>query len=704
MNKKMLDIKYFLIVIIVALLGYLIYINYFENKTVESFMQRNSLSSYYQSNDDDYAKQNLDTHLRHELRQTENNVVKTMSDWNGTWSFTDESNKKFYVTFLQVNTDLLFVINKMNYIIVGNNKVEKDPYIQNKEDNAQCLPDMIIGRGELNTMQNKFFMKHLYCSNNGDATGNFNVFGEDISDDTINNLYGYINDNGKIKLIQLADNGETIIGEAICSKEESFSYGPSAEYLLKTSYNIPTPNFRNSIRMNPDVCYNSSFNNYAKGDLSKCYIQNSGLPTPANTADYKSDDEKTYSHNIYGTGCADKSSIKQVDGYSACPIDIKQTCFIPIKNSDNTSQLNYVQDYKKCETVYDMNIKNQSSLTYPFAMKESESKNLLELCNHLEGFQNGKYNSAIVMYVDNLANVETLDFNFFGIKDGENYLTTKLDMMFPFMNNNILNKYRDDISDEKSLRLTNCIENNTGTNNFNTILTTCKGDYQDVKSKYNQMKSNIEKSKDNYQDTMLNKLYNTFGSIKDDIKFKDSNRLLQPTIWTLNFEKNMTNQESIPDYTNDCSFILGTSHMYNKEGRFGKYAEFDSANGKTKLNLHQGGNKQKLVLENPYIIDSLEMKSGNDSVNNDNNISNEYILMSGNLRTYNPKKYLVPGQGNKFNNFDKEIYLQNNVKPSGKWVILGFNLTEPLDRGTSNSLYTKTLLKTLKKITNTMNQ
>ena len=456
--------------------------------------------------------------------------------------------------------------------------------------------------------------------------------------------------------------------------------------------------------MNPDVCYNSSFNNYAKGDLSKCYIQNSGLPTPANTADYKSDDEKTYSHNIYGTGCADKSSIKQVDGYSACPIDIKQTCFIPIKNSDNTSQLNYVQDYKKCETVYDMNIKNQSSLTYPFAMKESESKNLLELCNHLEGFQNGKYNSAIVMYVDNLANVETLDFNFFGIKDGENYLTTKLDMMFPFMNNNILNKYRDDISDEKSLRLTNCIENNTGTNNFNTILTTCKGDYQDVKSKYNQMKSNIEKSKDNYQDTMLNKLYNTFGSIKDDIKFKDSNRLLQPTIWTLNFEKNMTNQESIPDYTNDCSFILGTSHMYNKEGRFGKYAEFDSANGKTKLNLHQGGNKQKLVLENPYIIDSLEMKSGNDSVNNDNNISNEYILMSGNLRTYNPKKYLVPGQGNKFNNFDKEIYLQNNVKPSGKWVILGFNLTEPLDRGTSNSLYTKTLLKTLKKITNTMNQ
>ena len=44
-----------------------------------------------------------------------------------------------------------------------------------------------------------------------------------------------------------------------------------------------------------------------------------------------------------------------------------------------------------------------------------------------------------------------------------------------------------------------------------------------------------------------------------------------------------------------------------------------------------------------------------------NGISNNFILMSGNLRTYNPKKYLVPGQGISTSPFGKEIYLQNNV-------------------------------------------
>ena len=697
----MLDIKYFLIVIIIALLGYLIYINYFENKSVESFMQRNSLSTYYQSSDDS----NFLNNNQNELRQTVNKIFNSESEWNGTWKFTNHKGKFYYITFLQVNKNLLFVINKSDFKIVGEGNNQADPYIPNKDDNAQCLPDMIIGRGELNNSEDRFFLKHVFCSNNGDATGNFDVFGEEINDDTINNFYGYFNDDNTVQLIQLQDNGSTIVGQVKCTKEKNFTYGTSALYLLQTSYNLPTPNFQNSIQINPDVCYNSTFDGYQKGDLKKCYIPNSGLPTPNDKSEYTDDDNKQkYSYNQYGTGCAKKDNITNTDGYDACPVNIDQTCYIPIKSSDGTSSLNKVQNYKQCKTTFDMYLKNQASLTYPLYMKEEYSKTLLDLCNHLEGFQNGKYNSAILMYVDNLANVETLNFDFFGVKDGESHLTTKLDMMFPFMNNNILNTYRKNISDEKSLRLTNCIENKRGTDNFNTILATCNAEYQDVNKKYEKMKSEISKYKSDNPGSVLKNMYDIIGNLNDNITIKESNRLLQPTVWTLNFEKNNTNGQSQPTYTNDCSFILGTSNMYNKEGRFEKFAEFDSAQGKTKLNLYKGGNKQKLILENPYIIDSLEMKNnGTNSANTDNNISNDYILMSGNLRTYHPKKYLVPGQGTNFHNFGKEIYLQNEINPSGKWVILGFNLTNSLDKGTSPNLYTKTLLQTLKKINDTIN-
>ena len=126
------------------------------------------------------------------------------------------------------------------------------------------------------------------------------------------------------------------------------------------------------------------------------------------------------------------------------------------------------------------------------------------------------------------------------------------------------------------------------------------------------------------------------------------------------------------------------------------------------IHLYGGGNKQKIVLENPYILDSLEEEMGSEAYKESgpsvsNGISNEFILLCGNLRTYHPKKYLVPGLGNPFNPFGKQIYLQDQVKSSGKWIILGFNLSENLDVGTSTNSYNNTLLKTLKKISETMN-
>ena len=705
MDIKLLDMKSLLIIIIFALLAYLIYINYFENKTLESFKTRNSLSSYYQSDDDSDLTRDFKTN---ELRYTPNDIKYLPSNWNGSYTFKNSSNELCYITFLQINKDLLFIINKVNYVITGSNP---DPYKIKDSNLKQCLPGTIIGKGELNQNESLFYLKHVYCSSNDDGTGNFQIFGIDLDESAINNFYGYIEDDGTIKLDQLDDTGASQ-GPALLEKDITYKFGPSAQYLLRTSYNIPVPNFKNSVRLIPDVCVNTEFSDYTKGELEKCYIPTGGLPTPDDEDDFTSGKEE-YQFNAYGTGCAKRGTVTEKsygdgDKYKVCPNDINKTCFIPI-GSKNGQKLTSYSPFSECKTSYDMKIKNQSSLSYPYYLKDETTGNILDLCNYLEGFQSKKYNSAILMYVDNLSDVQTLNYDFFGIEKGQNSLTTKLDIMFPFMNNKILPEYRSDMSSEKSIRLTNCMENNMAIKNYQDILSQCEGKYSDTEEKYLKLKEHILKNTSKDQSEALKELYNVMENIDTSIDTKKANKLLQPTVWTLNFLENENSGSNEPSYTNDCSFILSTSKNYNKESKFEKYAEFDSFNNNTRLNLYKGGNKQKLVLENAHVINSLEEIMGSQSYNDDganvdNNISNDFIMMSGNLRTYHPKKYLVPGQGSHFNPFGKEIYLQNTVSPSGKWIILGFNLSLNLDSGTSSNPYNSTLIKTLGKISRTIQE
>ena len=73
--------------------------------------------------------------------------------------------------------------------------------------------------------------------------------------------------------------------------------------------------------------------------------------------------------------------------------------------------------------------------------------------------------------------------------------------------------------------------------------------------------------------------------------------------------------------------------------------------------------------------------------------------MSGNLRTSNPKKYLVPSVTyTGFNQKSGIINLQDNVKSNGKWVILGFSLMKNMDTISPESLNNNVLNATLAKI------
>lgn len=706
MDIKNLELKYFLIILIVLLLIYLIYINFIENKTIESFKSRNSLATYYHSDDDYNFSQN--STLSHELNQNRNDVSYLESHWNGSYNFTNQSGILMYVTFLQVNKKLLFVINRVNYELTGDNVTS---YIMDEDSTQkQCLPGMLIAQGELNLDETLFYMKDVYCSNdiNGDGKP-FDPMGAgtpiENGDLSENLLSGYINDNGTITLVQYNESGGEVASYEL-TKQPSYKFGPSAQYLLRTSYNVPAPNVENSIRINPDVCYNSTFAGYSdKGTLKNCYITDVGLPTPTDESS-----QNGYAYNSYGTGCAIESEMTDAedgDGntYKACPINKEQTCYIPIQNSDGTILNMPADSYAKCNTTYDLNVNNQSSLMYPFYMKDKNSANLLQLCNHLEGFQSGTYNSAILMYVDNLADVQSLNYDFFGIQKGENYLTTKLDIMFPYMNEYILKNYRKNMDQEDSIQLTNCIQEFDSTGNYNSIISGCASTYNKVQEQYAQMKSKLLNETSKSKNDSLKELYNIVENINSAASQNKANNLLQPTVWNLGFLKNEETGTNEPLYTNDCSFTISTSDKYTKENRFVKYAEFDSATNSTSMNLYKGGNKQKLVLENSYVLNSYQKIYGSDSEPNtdSNGISNAFILLTGNLRTYHPKKYLVPGQNNKFNTFGRPIYLNNEVNPNGKWVILGFNLTNNLDNANSTNSYNTTLIKTLHRISEAIN-
>jgi len=52
----------------------------------------------------------------------------------------------------------------MNFDIWNNTNQLTDNYYVEEED-PQCLPDMFIGRGELNQKENLFYLKQIYCSN-----------------------------------------------------------------------------------------------------------------------------------------------------------------------------------------------------------------------------------------------------------------------------------------------------------------------------------------------------------------------------------------------------------------------------------------------------------------------------------------------------------------------------------------------------------
>ena len=615
MNKDTLLIILLIVIIIIALY-YLINNNNKENNALESFSQQNSLSTYYQQSAD---SNEYDSHYaRNKFNGIEKENNENPKHWDGNWELSS-SPSPLYFSFLQVNDQLVISISKQLYNLDENN-INKGTDV--------CSPDTFVGIASLNKSGKKFILNKIICDN---LKTDFDL--------NTKKLFGYIDNPNQASLSisydietnSLKYNSSPLIIKKI--DYSNFEYDKASNYLSLSSYINPIPQYTNSYNDNLDVCHNSSFNTYVNGNLEKCYIAGKGLPIKGEIGE-----------NEYGTGCSIKTMNKKTNNgaeYSECSDNTQETCLIKMPTSSNdTSPIN-INGYTHCDTNFDITRKFNSNLNNGL-YKTFDQPN--GLCSYLSNFST-KFNSAIIMYVSDLTNIQTLNYEYFGQGVNKSNLTMQTDITTNFMGK-ILKTLRDFIKNSNTseaqlnsaLALTNCFESNDSSGTHSSILNACR-----------------------QSEIFTNAQFNTL-TLNNDIPSTG----IKPLIWKLNIDN--VNSSS-------CTFSLSSSNLYKKENQWVKYVEFNPSENKTNMSLYKGGTNQSIVLENASII-----KENNTASASTNGINDAYILVSGNLRSSNPKKYLIPSnvKSGFFNN-SSTINLQNNVNNTSKWVILGFNLDKEAD-------------------------
>ena len=615
MNKDTLLIILLIVIIIIALY-YLINNNNKENNALESFSQQNSLSTFYQQTVD--ANELDGEFVRNKFNRFEYDN-ENPKHWNYKWElFTNPS--PLYFSFLQVNDQLVISISKQRYILDDNN-INKGTDV--------CSPDTFVGIASLNKSGKKFVLNKIICDN---LKTDFDL--------NTKKLFGYMDDPSQASLsISYDINGLKYNSSSPLAikriRKSFFDYDVASDYLSMSSYINPIPQYTNSYddKNNLDVCYNSSFNSYVNSDLKKCYIVGKGLPIKGEIGE-----------NGYGTGCSIQTVNKKTNNgaeYSECSDNTIETCLIKMPTSStDTSPIN-INGYTHCNTNFDITRKFNSNLNNGLYKTFVQPNGL---CSYLSNFSN-KFNSAIIMYVSDLTNIQTLNYEYFGEGVNKSNLTMQTDITTNFMGK-ILKTLRDYIKNSNTseaqlnsaLALTNCFELNNSSGTHSSILNACK-----------------------QWDTFTNTKFNT-STLNNVIPSTG----IKPLIWKLNIDN--VNSSS-------CTFSLSSSNLYKKENQWVKYVEFNPSENKTNMSLYKGGTNQSIILENSNII-----VQNNTASASTNGINDAYILVSGNLRSSNPKKYLIPSnvKSGFFNN-SSTINLQNNVNNTSKWVILGFNLEKESD-------------------------
>ena len=187
---------------------------------------------------------------------------------------------------------------------------------------------------------------------------------------------------------------------------------------------------------------------------------------------------------------------------------------------------------------------------------------------------------------------------------------------------------------QQALSLTNCFSSKDIVTSYSNLLESCK--------------------------STLSAELNSQSSKNKTLNNLNKNKL--PMVWSIN---EVANANHAP-----CTFSISSSKLYTKESQWQKFAEFDPTHNKTKMSLYEGGTNQVINLENATIL-----TESNGSTLTTSGINTDHILVSGNLKTSNPKKFLIPSKVKSgFYNDSSIINLKNTPNDNGKWIMFGFNL------------------------------
>ena len=641
-----LSIIFIIIIILAFLYLYMKYRKY--NKVLESFDNINTVQPT-QSSLSTYFQNNVDSDIINKSNMYNNPTINRVSKnngWTGIWRTNDHPN--FNSSFVQNNDKLLISFSNSSLDEVFSNIINNRLPTTNN-----CPSNLFLGVAQLNNSKNIFNLTKIICNNyiNNHLDLSVNKFSGKLSEDkksiqlfpdgkvpiTLYKYYIYdVEENHVINENNLKDGTISNTSLEECKKTcndnnhcRGFSFENSTKncYLKNNTHNKTTnSNYTTYIKQPKLIDHLPDTDNYINSVSS---FVNNYPQIPLNNFSYK----ENYCEN--GTKpCYDKSNGIALTTYSGIKYN---ACGIPTSSTDNTCVEepscmiadNPINGIPICNINYKLNDYMNSNA---FGELSQKTGSTLNICENISAIK--KCNSFIICYINNIGNVYTLNYQFFGSLPEESKLTVQSDIMNTLLNNKnhkigLLPFYRDIIKTNnsihnshlkntiKALSFTNCLENNNLPSSSN-----------------NRISSSV---------SCANKYVNNYN-------ISISNDNLKPALWEINSDiKN--------NIINSCSIRLNTSSKYNTPKKYVKY----NIDGSINLSFFSGGNNEELIMENYTIVQDV-------------NYSNtSYIAITTNLKT-NDQLYLIPSTDSGFSNNSNLVGLTKSPLENGKWLLIGFNI------------------------------
>jgi hypothetical protein len=624
----------------------------FDNGTLNS--TQSSLATYFQNNVDK-DKINRDNIYNNPTI----NPIKKKNGWDGIWRTPDDPN--FNSAFVQNNDKLL-----ISFSNISLNDVFENMNIQDllNSNNVSCPNNLFLGVAQLNANRTIFNLTKVLCNNYVNNSLNL----------AVNQLSGSLSDDKKsIVLFPDGKNNMTLYKYYIYDvKENNIINGNDLENgtltnttldQCKTTCNNNADCKGFSFQNSNNTCYlksntlNTSSNNDYNSYIKEPKLIN-GLDNASNYLDTNSPfvnnypniplDELTYEVK-YCSGnskpCYDKSNGISLTSYSGMNYN---ACGTPTSSTDNTCvgtptcmiANESINGIPKCNRTYILNDYMNGNIFGALSQKTGGNLNICETSKIIK-----KCNSFIICYVNNIGNVYTLNYQFFGSLGEESSLTLQVDIMNQFLNNKLLKVYRDVLINSNTIT----INNEQKTKNINNALsfTNCLENNNSQTNSSTRISSSVQ---------CAVKYVNNYVPII-------GNNNLMPALWTL---------ESNTNFVNSCPITIKTSSKYNSPVKYVNYNE----NGSTNLSLFSSGTNQELIMENATVISNIDYSN------------TSYIAITANLKANN-QLYLMPSSSNSgFSNNSSLVGLTKGPSENGKWLFIGFNI--------NNISELKTTLNTIK--------